>query len=395
MNAICTPPEAAITGLGIAGLTRDATPPSSTLAVQAVLAAIADAGLRHTDIDGLIVCRSGAASEADLGLELQKTAVLRDLRLLQVVHGEGTSVIQAIQTAAMSVGAGLAKHVVCVFADAPVKPGKPTHESFGRVKTNRGIGGLRYSAGLFGGGAVHALAAQRHMALYGTTHEHLGAVAVSARAWARMNPLAVLRKPLTMEDYLASRWIVEPFRLYDCAMPVNGGIAVIVSEASRAADLVQPPIYIRGFGQGHPGAPDQSGYEREVQSGARLAKETAFKMAGVSIQDIDICQIYDAFTYNTLLTLEEYGFCEKGEGGAFVASGAIAPGGSLPTNTGGGHLSGYYLQGMTPVSESVIQARGHAGERQCARHDVVLVTNEGGRLDYHACLILSPHRRID
>ena len=383
--------KAAITGLGMVGLKRDTTGPADVLARQAVMAAIADAGLRHTDLDGLVVCRSGAASESDLGLGLQRTLALRDLSLLQVLHGEGTSVVQALQTAAMAVGAGLARHVAVVFADTPMKADVPAGKSFGRVKSSRGIKGLRYTAGLFGGAAVHALAARRHMHLYGTREEHFGAVAIQTRRWAMLNPRAVLRGELTMQAYLAARWIAEPLRLYDCAMPVNGAIAAIVSQAERAPDLAQPPVYMPGFGQGHPGLPEQRGFEPEVTSGAVRARNTAFAMAGITLANVDLCQIYDAFSYITLLTLEQYGFCKKGEGGPFVASGATGPGGCLPTNTGGGHLSGFYLQGMTPLAEGVIQARGQAGERQCARHDVVLVTNEGGRFDHHACVLLSPH----
>src|SRR5277367_5003251 len=119
------------------------------------------------------------------------------------------------------------------------------------------------------------------------------------------------------------------------------------------------------MGQGHPGTPDLAGAERETTSGGLVARDIAFAMAGVGLADIDMCQIYDAFTYSTLLTLEEYGFCGRGEAQDFVRDGRIAPGGALPVNTGGGHLSGYYLQGMTPVSEGVIQARGQAGARQC------------------------------
>jgi acetyl-CoA acetyltransferase len=304
----------------------------------------------------------------------------------------GASSIAAIHTAALAVSAGLASAVACVFADAPIKPGRPSRESFGRVKTSRGIDGLRYSAGLFGGPAVYALAARRYMAAYGATSESLAAVALAARAWAQANPRAVFRSPLTREDYFASRWIVEPFRLYDCAVPVNGAIAVIVTTAERAADLAQTPVHLLGAGQGHRGEPDRRGHEPSLSSGGGLAKATAFRMAGVETADIDVCQIYDAFTYSTLVTLEEYGFCGRGEAKDFVLDGAIAPGGRLPVNTGGGHLSGYYLQGMTPVSEAVLQARGDAGARQCARHDLVLATNDGGRFEHHACLVMSRHR---
>lgn len=386
--------NAAIVGLGTAGLTREETPPAAMLAAEAIGHALKDSGLHRRTIDGLIVTRSGAASAKDLDLDLQRLAGLRDLRLLQVLHGEGTSAIQSIQVAAMAISCGLVSHVMCVFADAPLKPGKATRESFSRIKSAEGLRGLRYSSGLFGGAASHAIAARRHMAMYGTTSEHLGAVAIAARQWAQLNPRAVLRKPLAMSDYLAARWIVEPFRLFDCAMPVNGAVAVLVTSAEKAAAYSQPPVHILGMGQGHPATLDQRGSDAEVHSGARLAAATAFGMAGITARDVDICEIYDAFTYLTLVTLEEYGFCEKGKGGEFVASGAIAPGGSLPTNTGGGHLSGYYLQGMTPVEEAVQQARGQAGARQCARNGVILVTNEGGRLDYHANLLLSPHRSV-
>jgi acetyl-CoA acetyltransferase len=122
-----------------------------------------------------------------------------------------------------------------------------------------------------------------------------------------------------------------------------------------------------------------------------MAKDKAFAMAGVGVGDVDVLQAYDCYTYTVLVTLEDYGFCKKGEGGPFAASGALAPGGDLPTNTGGGQLSAYYMWGMTPMSEGVIQARGQGGERQVAKHDVVLVTGNGGILDHHSTLVLSPH----
>jgi acetyl-CoA acetyltransferase len=381
--------NAAIVGLGLEGLTRDATPPSRTLAARAVLSAAADAGIAPDAIDGLLVCRSGGATEADLGLNLQRSAVLPNLRLLQVSYAEGASAVANIQIAAMAVSHGLANTVACVFADAPLTPGRSSREAFGQRKSAAGLESLRYAAGLFGGAGIFALSARRYMELYGATNEHFGAVALAARAWARDNPLAVFRDPLTIDDYLASRWIAEPLRLYDCAVPVNGAIAVLVTTVQRAADLGQPPVYVLGMGQGHPGALEQSGFERGLRGGAPIARDTAFSMADVTLADISLCQFYDAFTFMTLNALEAYGFCQPGEAGDFVASGAIGPGGKLPVNTGGGHLSGYYLQGMTPVSEAVIQLRGHAGARQCDRRDFALVTNEGGRLDHHACLVLS------
>jgi acetyl-CoA acetyltransferase len=253
------------------------------------------------------------------------------------------------------------------------------------------MGGLYSAFGVFGVNAHYALATSRHMAMYGTTNDHLGAIAVAERQWAAMNPLAEHRDPITIEDYHASRWVAEPLHLLDCCLVSNGGVAVIVSRADEARDLAQPPAYIWGMGQGHPGDMRRKGWDVETQTGAPMAKETAFAMAGIGIDDVDVLQAYDCYTYTVLVTLEDYGFCKKGEGGPFASEGKLAPGGALPTNTGGGQLSAYYMWGMTPLSEGVIQARGQGGDRQVAKHDVVLVTGNGGILDHHSTLVLSPH----
>lgn len=385
---------AAIVGLGMTEMSRKFTRPPAILAVEAIRLAMEDAGLHKHDIDGLLINRSPVVPFESLNVTLQNVGGLRNLRLLNDLQAEGSTAAQMIQFAALAIREGLANAVACVFADTPLTPGQSAGMAFGQTLAGEGIPGMEAVFGLFGAPAAYALAARRHMALYGTTNDHLGTIAVSNRAWAVMNPLAVLREPLTLEAYHKSRWIVEPFHLLDCAMPVNGAIAVIVTSARRARELRQPPVYVVGMGQAHPGNPNRAGYENEVITGASLAKETAYAMAGITAEDINLREFYDPFTYVTLLMLEEYGFCSKGEGGSLVATGSIAPGGNLPTNTGGGHLSGYYMQGMTPISEAIIQARGQAGERQVAKHDMILVTNQGGRLDYHACLILSPHLSV-
>src|SRR5581483_3269997 len=159
--------------------------------------------------------------------------------------------------------------------------------------------------------------------------------------------------PLTLDDYRRGRWIVEPFRLYDCCLVSNGGLAVIVTGAERARDLRKPPVYIQGMGQGHPGGDPAE----TLASGAPLAKETAFRMAGLSLADVDVIELYDCYTFTVIVTLEDYGFCAKGEGGPFVA----ARHAGLALNTGGGQLSSYYMWGMTPVSEAVIQLRRGRG----------------------------------
>jgi len=379
--------DASIVGLGKVGLTRDATAPAIELARRAVLAASKDAGLRLDAVDGLLICRTSAATDAVLGLDLQRSLGLRDLKLLQVVLCEGASSISAIQTAALAVTAGVATTVACVFADTPVVPGQPARSGFGRLKTTTGVEGLRYSAGLFGGAATYALSAQRYLAQYGVDEEYLAGVATSTRAWAELSPEAMFRSPLTRESYFAARYIAEPLRLYDCAIPVNGAVAVIVTTRSRAADLEQPVVHILAAAQGHPGLPDRSGFDRAIVSGGQVAAAAMYEQSGIHAPDITACQLYDAFSICPLLSLEAYGFAAAGTAGELFRDGSTRPGGRLPVNTGGGHLSGYYLQGMTPVAEAVTQARGQAGDRQVTA-DTILVTNDGGRFDYHAGMIL-------
>jgi acetyl-CoA acetyltransferase len=238
---------------------------------------------------------------------------------------------------------------------------------------------------------MYALAARRHMTTYGTTSEQLGHVAVAQREWARLNPLAQMRTPITLEDHQASRIIADPFHLFDCCLVSNGGIAVIVTTAERAADLAQPAVHVHGWGQSHPGHFLRRSDDFGLVSGAVQSGPAALAMAGLRIEDVDVVELYDCYTFTALISLEDYGFCGKGEGGPFVASGVLGPDGKLPVNTGGGQLSSYYLWGMTPLSEGVIQARGQAGERQVADHDVVLVSGNGGVLDHHCTLILSPN----
>jgi acetyl-CoA acetyltransferase len=381
--------DASIIGLGSAALNRVDARPATELARMAVRDAAVDAGIPLAAIDGLMICRTSGANDAILGLDLQRALGLRDLKLNRIVLCEGASALAAIQTAALSVSAGLADVVACVFADTPLRPGAAMGSAFGRLKTGMGLEGLRYTAGLFGGASVYALSARRYLSKYGLSETVLADVAVTTRAWASLNPQASFRKPLTREEYFASRYIAEPLRLFDCAAPVNGAIAVIVTRADRARDGAQPPVPILACAEGHPGTPDRSGFDRALDHGGRIAAAAMFAATGLSPADINMCQFYDAFSIAPLLALEAYGFRPPGGGWAAYADGAAAPGGSgMPINTGGGHLSGFYLQGMTPVMEAVLQARGAAGERQCPTARTILVTNDGGRFDYHAGMIL-------
>lgn len=383
--------RAAIAGLGITEMGKVYGRSATDFAVDAISRAAADAGLSLADIDGLYV-NPGIKNDTDL--RLQSTLGMRNTRVLATIQGFGSSAGQMVQMAAMAIEAGMAEVVACVYADAPLTEGKRAGAAYpGQARAMKGVGSLPFAAGLKAAPERYAVATRRHMHAFGTTSEQLGAVAVAARQWAQLNPAAQMREPMTLEDHQSSRMIADPLRLLDCCLVSNGAVAVIVTSAERAATLAQPPVHVWGWGQGHPGYVNRRDSEFGLVTGAAQSGPEALKMAGVGVDEIDVRELYDCFTFTTLVTLEDYGFCAKGEGGEFVASGAIAPGGSHPTNTGGGELSSFYMWGMTPLSEAVIQARGQGGERQVPQHDLVMVSGNGGVLDFHSTLILSPHQK--
>lgn len=376
-----------ISGVGRAGLTRAEAAPCSDLAVQALDAAIADAGLVHGQIDGLLISRSSLSTEPTLDLHAQ--AGLGELTLLQFVDCEGTSAIQQLHNAMFAVASGQARHVACVFADTPLRSGLGARQAFTRVKEVAGLDSLRYSAGAAGAPARYAMSARHYLHKHGVEETALGAVAVSSRAWASLNPDAALQDPLTMQQYLQSRFIVEPLRLLDCAYPVNGAIAFIVSNARHpGASPGHPPVHIHALAQSH--AASANAFAAWNAPAAVSVARRIYETAGIDPQMIDVREFYDAFSVMTLMALESYGFCAPGEAGDAALDGTLAPGGRLPTNTGGGHLSGHYMQGMTPLLEAIEQARGSAGARQCEPHGLVLATNEGGWFEHHAAVLLSP-----
>ncbi|MYQ33916.1 thiolase family protein [Streptomyces sp. SID4956] len=362
---------------------------AAQFAADAVRRAAEDAGLALSDIDGLLTSQGVGGG---VGLGLQRDLGLRGLKLLSEVQAYGSTAGAMVQYASMAVRSGMAEVVACVFADAPLKEKGSAGAAYaGPGRAPSGWRGLNAAAGIAGANPLYALAARRHMDTYGTTSEQLAHIAVAQREWAVKNPLAQMRSPITVEDHQASRPIADPFRLLDCCLVSNGGVAVIVTTAERAATLRRPPVHVLGWGQSHPGYPMRRGSDFGLVSGAATAGPEALKMAGLSLDDIDVVELYDCYTFTVLITLEDYGFCAKGEGGDFVSSGVLGPAGTLPLNTGGGQLSSYYMWGMTPLSEAIIQARGEAGERQVAKHDAVLVSGNGGILDHHSTLVLSPH----
>lgn len=384
--------DAAIVGLGITDLGKVYGRTTADFAADAVIRACADAGLELHDLDGLL---TNSGLTGGVGLWLQRELGLRDLRVLSEMQGFGSSAGTMVAVAAMAVSSGTASTVACVFADAPLTADRGAGASYAAAgpQVPTGFGALPAAVGLYGANPYYALAARRHMERFGTTSEQFGHIAVAARQWAGANPLAQMREPITLADHQASRMIADPLHLLDCCLVSNGGIAVIVTSAARAANLAQPAVHVLGWAQAHPGYSLEKGSDFGLITGAAQSGPAALKMAGVTVDDVDAREIYDCYTYTTLVSLEDYGFCAKGEGGALAESGALAPGGALPTNTGGGELSGYYMWGMTPLSEGVIQARGQGGERQVPKHDIVLVSGNGGVLDYHATLVLSSQTR--
>lgn len=368
---------------------------SASLAAEAVRLAAADAGLSLREVDGLLTSNG---TTGGVGLGLQRDLGLVDLRLLSEMQAFGSTAGAMVQVASMAVESGMAEVVACVFADAPLRPGRAAGDVYsgGRrpdqgskpTPPPAGWGGLLVSAGVAGANTMYALAARRHMLKFGTTEEDFASIAVAQREWAVRNPLAQMRDPITVEDHHASRWIAEPFRKLDCCLVSNGGVALIVTTEERAASLAKPPVHVLGWGQSHPGRSFDKNPDFGIVTGAARSGPEALAMAGVKISDIDVAELYDCYTFTVLVSLEDYGFCEKGEGGRFVSSGAIGPQGPLKLNTGGGQLSAYYMWGMTPLSEAVIQVRGEGGDRQVHPHDLALVSGNGGILDHHSTLVL-------
>jgi len=376
----------AIAGLGLTRQGRVFDRDYIGFAVEAVALALADAGLPKNAIDGLLVNPGVSWRQPVMAAAvLQRSLGLSNLGLSLSLNAGGATAGAMVQQACAAIEMGLATTVACVFSDAPLRPPRPgeLRESSGTAFS--GAGGWDRAYGYFGINARYAMVARRHMAVYGTTQDQLATVAITQREWARSNPFAEMtHKPLTREEYHASRWVVEPFHLFDCCLVSNGGACVIVTSAERAKDLRRPPVAVLGFGQGHPG----SDPVETLSTGARQAGEVAMRMARLSVADVDVAQLYDCYTFTVLISLEDYGFCAKGEAGAFVESGATARGGRLPVNTGGGQLSSFYMWGMTPLAEAIIQLRRDGGARQVDNVEVALVSGNGGVLATHSCLLL-------
>jgi len=366
---------AAFVGVGLAGI--GAAPGYSHLDLigLAVHEALGDAGLKLADIDGLFT--------ANMANILPTLVVGEYLGIRPTVavgtNTGGNSFVDHLLWAAMALQAGLCRvALVCYGSNQrtgkSAPPDMPPYEA--PYNPREPI-------------SSYAMAAARHMHDYGTTRRQLAAVAVAARQWAERNPIAFARDPLTIEQVLASRMVCDPLSVLDCCLVTDGAGAIIMTAADRAKDMKAKPIYLLGCAsaQSHrqiSQMPDLS-VTAAAQSGPR-----AFTMAKLAPREVDVLQLYDAFTINVILFLEDLGFCRKGEAAAFVESGAIAPGGSLPVNTNGGGLSCVHpgMYGIFTLIEAIEQLRGTAGARQISGAEVALAHGNGGFLSAQTTALL-------
>jgi len=372
--------QSCIVGIGNTPYRRGSEGPVDTplrIELEACEAAIADAGLRPRDIDGILPFYGLSIAEVlavNLGVE--------DLKYQATSHVGGAGPGASLANAAMAVNAGLASHVLI--------PGGWYGFSGRRVRQivvqdpNSMSGGVNardfyFPFGLTAPVQWFSFIARWHMNEFGTQPEHLGAVAIAQRKHAQLNPNALMNgKPLSMDDYLASPMISDPYRLFDCSLEADGGAAFVVTSLERARDLRQKPVKLLGVTQGQPYPADDIVTRADVfQLGLTSAAPRAFEMAGITPQDVDFAEIYDPFSFQVIQQLEEMGFCERGQGGAFVEGGRIELGGELPVNTHGGLLSEAHVLGMNHFIEAVRQLRGEAGERQVEHAEVGIVTGFG------------------
>jgi acetyl-CoA acetyltransferase len=353
---------------------------------QAARNALRDAGIDKSEVDAVFTCGIGGMASVQLSEYLGIVPKYTDSTMVG-----GSSFELHVEHAAAAINAGLC-------SVALITHGETGHS--GRMRRGPRGGGFMMDTSLpsaqfempYGAGgppSVYSMAAMRHMHEYGTTSEHLAEIAVATRKWAQLNPRAMMRDPLTIEDVLSSRWIAYPFHIYDCCLVTDAGGAVVIVGADRAREFKKKPVWVLGTGEA---STHQSllGMGDLTRTPARYSGKAAFEMAGVTHKDIDVVEVYDSFTYTALVTIEELGFCKKGEGGPFLANQRTAPGGDFPMNTNGGGLSYTHpgMYGMFILIEAVRQLRGECGPRQVADAKLACVNGTGGLLSATGTLIL-------
>ena len=329
------------------------------LVCKAIIAAVDDAGLTVRDIDGFAYYSGGFDTPY-----LMETLGIPEVNYTASLSGAGGGSAGSIGLASSAIVSGMADVVICVGAL------QQSRQRFGAITStyeHTPETAFFSSSGLVGPGHMFALLARRHMHTFGTTREQFAAVALAARENAINHPDAIMRKPMTMEDYFAAPILADPLCLFDFCLETDGAIAILITSEERARDLRQPPVKIVASAHGGHRDWGRALYwmnmpdETFVSSGNTSIANRLFREAGITPDEIDVAQIYDHFTPMVIAQLEDFGFCARGEGGPFVESGAVRfDSGSLPINTDGGQLSGAYIWGMTHVREAVAQIRGSA-----------------------------------
>jgi acetyl-CoA acetyltransferase len=358
------------------GLVAAGTSPVDLMA-QGTMRALDDCGLKLADVDALFV----AATQVRMGPMALAEYLRIKPRYFDGTQIGGSSFMTHVSHAQAAIQLGLCEVAVIAYgstqrsvsrAAASPREYNPYESPYRPI--------LPISA--------YAMAAARHMHQYGTTLEHLAEVAVAARKWALLNPQAWEKEPLTIEQVLNARMVSHPFTVRDCCLVVDGGGAIVLTSAARAKSLKKKPVYVLGVGESLSHAYISSMPDFTV-SAAAISGPQAFKMAGLKSADVNMLSLYDAFTINPILFLEDLGYCPKGEGGRFVANGAIAPGGKLAVNTSGGGLSYCHpgMYGLLVMIEAIRQVRGECGERQVKGCEVALAHGNGGVLSSQCTVI--------
>jgi acetyl-CoA acetyltransferase len=378
----------AIAGVGYSRLGRVPELSSSDLLLHAIKDALDDAGVDIKEVDGLI-CRGPNDIYTHHQVIGAKLGI--NSRFSTTLDNGGAGQALGVILAVLAIDAGLASTVVvscCVDAWSRTHRSEEARTRNETKRQDQEASEFGPEYGYTGAVAAYALGAQRHMSLYGTTRDHFAEIAIRFREHAMRNPRAMMKKPLTRDDYFDARLVVAPLGLFDCSLRSDGAGAVVVTSRARARDLKRHPVLVKGFGT-HNHLRGWFVDENMVTSAAGPSGADAYAMAGVGPHDVDVAELYDCFTSVVLMQLEDYGFCKKGEGGDFVSGDALRMNGCLPCNTSGGMLSEAHVEGMLQICEGVQQLRGTLPpDRQVDGAEIALISGHGGNQVCHATLIL-------
>ena len=384
MNMSSARGEIAILGTGLAGMGHAGGATEQEIIAQAACAAIERSGLRKSDIDGII---TSSLTSPWWVMRMAEYLGIRPRFSDSTMFG-GSAFIADLKIAQMAIAAGECENVLICYGSTPRSV--PSSSRLNQMRAELDPQPYEHPYKAFNPVSSYSLAAARHMYEYGTTRQQLAEVAVAARKWAQLNPDAFVKKPLTVDEVINAKMISDPLTVLDCCLVTDGAGAIVVTSSKRAKQLHSNPIYVLGSGFAH--------WHRQISCMEDLtvtpaveSGRKAFDQAGLTPADVDVVELYDAFTINPILFLEDLGFCKKGEGGAFIEGGRIEPGGEFPMNTNGGGLSCVHpgMYSIFLIIKAVTQLRAEANARQVQGAEVALVHGNGGVLSSQATAILS------